>query len=522
MLASAPDSPLLPPFMELLEHFEQSAPFLTSRYIAHMRTVSAIPALLGHFVALLHNHNNISSDSSGAGAHIEREALGFLRSMIGYPASTVSGHFTSGGTLSNCEALVRARHRMGRWLALGAALRSRQRADLSMFSAAHMGWDAFDALAPALPAPRDLSAWNFAETNPWEAGERLASAYGNPFLGPVILVPQNTHYSIQKGISIMGLGTSSLWPIDLDREGRTDVAHLDSQIARAREAQRPVLMVVSVAGTTELGTIDCVDSVRVLLDSWRERAGVHIWHHVDAAYGGYFATVADGDPALSENATLALRAMAEADSVALDPHKLGYVPYSAGVFLTRTERDYGIKTFDAPYIHYPTKDDRGPFTIEGSRNATGAAATWLCARVIGTSPDGYGKILAATIAAKSNLARELLRADPRIRLCPGADSNVLCFAVAANGEPVTATNRRAEAVYARFSPERNAEFYVSRTSFAWSAYRLYLDTFTSSWDAQVDAEHLSLIRICLLNPAFDAHVAARWIGTLTELLHTLP
>ena len=41
--------------------------------------------------------------------------------------------------------------------------------------------------------------------------------------------------------------------------------------------------------------IDPVDKVADLLDELCEHRGLHIWHHIDAAYGGYFCSVLKGD-----------------------------------------------------------------------------------------------------------------------------------------------------------------------------------------------------------------------------------
>jgi glutamate/tyrosine decarboxylase-like PLP-dependent enzyme len=107
-----------------------------------------------------------------------------------------------------------------------------------------------------------------------------------------------------------------------------DVRDLRRQIERARAARRPVLMVVSVAGTTELGEMDPVHEVQDLLDDYRRRDGLHFWHHVDAAYGGFFCSMLGPQRPreLSPRAWKVLGALGRANSITLDPHKLGYVP----------------------------------------------------------------------------------------------------------------------------------------------------------------------------------------------------
>jgi glutamate/tyrosine decarboxylase-like PLP-dependent enzyme len=89
----------------------------------------------------------------------------------------------------------------------------------------------------------------------------------------------------------LGLKRDALWPIELDQEGKLSVDHLKRLLDRAIVKGRPVLMVVSVVGTTELGGIDPVHKVQDVLDHWKKGSGIHIWHHVDAAYGGYLRTL---------------------------------------------------------------------------------------------------------------------------------------------------------------------------------------------------------------------------------------
>ncbi|NJL24614.1 MAG: hypothetical protein HC902_05215 [Calothrix sp. SM1_5_4] len=94
-------------------------------------------------------------------------------------------------------------------------------------------------------------------------------------------------------------------------------------------------MVVSVAGSTELGQVDPIDKIQDCLDELVERSGYCIPHHVDAAYGGYFASLSGVEMAhslMSQDVKSAIGAIGRAHSVTMDPHKMGYVPYSCGAF----------------------------------------------------------------------------------------------------------------------------------------------------------------------------------------------
>jgi glutamate/tyrosine decarboxylase-like PLP-dependent enzyme len=185
--------------------------------------------------------------------------------------------------------------------------------------------------------------------------------------------------------------------------------------------------VVLTAGTTGLGAIDPIHEALGLC----RRHGARI--HVDAAYGGFFAILAhaagdqehsadgahvqsaggahvqsaDGAQALSaggaqeHHATSGLpaapwRAIAECDSVVVDPHKHGLQPYGCGAVLFR---DPGVARFylhDSPYTYFTSADlHLGEISLECSRAGAAAAALWLTFRLLPPTPDGLGQVLAA-------------------------------------------------------------------------------------------------------------------------------
>lgn len=495
---------------ELLSRFEGEVPKFSPRYAGHMFSEVSLPALIGHIVTLLHNPNNISGEASRVGTQIENEAVSFLLSMMGYP-EVGTGHFTSGGTIANLEALVRAQQRMSLWLATQAAIHAAGLVpDFDPTRAAHIGWEAFDAsradVKRAAISDDELTNWRLGLGNPNELSSRLqALSRGRRFMGPVLLVPDHKHYSWQKGCRLLGLGAEALWSVQLDAHGRLSIPHLEELIDAAFARGRPILMIVSVLGTTELGGIDPVDQVQDVVDRWKKK-GVHIWHHVDAAYGGFFRAI---DPAasraLSQASKRALEAASRSDSLTLDPHKLGYVPYASGAYLNRDRRDYYFSTFEeAPYVDFDPLQDRGPYTLEGSRSAAGAVATWMTAKTMGLGPQGYGLLLERTARIAREFGARLEKEGLGLQLAPGCDTNILCFACARPGEPISKSNQRTLKVFEAFSPRRKSALIVSKTLLHWSTYGIYLDHWTNSWAAVRDSDDLLLIRMTLMNPFFSS------------------
>jgi glutamate/tyrosine decarboxylase-like PLP-dependent enzyme len=497
---------------ELLTRLEKEVPKFSPRYVGHMFSEVSLPALVGHIVTLLHNPNNISGESSRIGTQIENEAIEFLLSMVGFLKEEGTGHFTSGGTIANLEALIRAQSRMALWLSSRAVLKAQGKIkEFDPVLSAHQGWQSFDEsmneIKRALIDPLEIAKWKFGVGNPRELSDRIeVLSGGQEFLGPILLVPENKHYSWQKGCRMLGLGTEALWPIRLDANGRLSIGHLRQLIDLAIVKGRPILLVVSVAGTTELGGIDPVDQVQALLDQWKRASGINIWHHVDAAYGGFFRTLdLKATEVFSTGIKQALTAISRADSVTLDPHKLGYVPYASGAFLTRDWRDYYFSTFeDAPYIDFDQVQDRGPYTIEGSRSAAGAIATWMTAKTMGLNPEGYGLLLERTARIAKELAERLKQEDLPIQIAPGCDTNILCFTCAYLNESISRSNKRTLQVFEAFSPHRNSSFIVSKTTLHWKSYSTYLDEWTQQWSAGRDADAVVLIRMTMMNPFFSS------------------
>lgn len=507
---------------ELTTRLRSELPTWTPRYVGHMSSEPTLPGLLGHFAALLHNPNITSHEASKVGTLIEAEAIADLAAMVGYDPAAARGHFTSGGTIANLEAVWRARYRLDHRLALGVALGERFGAPLDPFAAAHRTAREAARLAETydLDEPT-LRACSAVVGNPLDAAERIGRLSGRPYRGPVMLVPGHKHYSWVKAANVFGLGEESFWPVALDREGRLCPEALTARIAEARRLGRPVLMVVTVAGTTEMGEIDPVDAVCNRLDALRRDEGVDIWHHVDAAYGGFFCTLDPAEPLLAPQRRAALAAIRRAETVTIDPHKLGYVPYACGALLARDAACDTVSSFVAPYLDRTELAD-APWTrtLEGSRPATGAAATWLTGRTLGFGPDGLGAVLRAALDSCRALRDALAAAIPDLRPLEPMDTNILCFSVAAPGDALSDANARTAAVHARIAASPG--FSMSRTVLSGETHGALIADHVATYGGRLDADRLVLVRAVVMNPFWaEPSVRARLLPELVAELRGL-
>ena len=87
-------------------------------------------------------------------------------------------------------------------------------------------------------------------------------------------------------------------------------------------------------------------------------------------------------------------AIAECDSVVIDPHKHGLQPYGCGAVLFRDPRVARHYLHDSPYTYF-TSDELhlGEISLECSRAGAAAAALWLTLQLLPLTPDGLGAVL---------------------------------------------------------------------------------------------------------------------------------
>jgi glutamate/tyrosine decarboxylase-like PLP-dependent enzyme len=204
----------------------------------------------------------------------------------------------------------------------------------------------------------------------------------------------DAHYTHSRMCGLLGIEGH---PVPVDRAGRMDLDALEELLRGGR-----VGTVVLTAGTTGLGAIDPVHDALGLC----RRHGARV--HVDAAYGGFFTILSQDhttqdQAAQDHTAQQELRlpaapwqAIAECDSVVVDPHKHGLQPYGCGAVLFR---DPGVARFylhDSPYTYFTSAElHLGEISLECSRPGAAAAALWLTFRLLPPTPDGLGQVLAA-------------------------------------------------------------------------------------------------------------------------------
>ncbi|HNY73861.1 MAG TPA: pyridoxal-dependent decarboxylase [Syntrophales bacterium] len=510
-----------------------SIPWFSPRYLGHMNADTLIAANLGYMLTLLYNPNNCAYEGSPATTALEIEVGRQLAKLMGYDPERSWGHITSGGTVANYEGLWMARNLKSIPLALKTCM-----------PAAAAGLD--DWRLRNLPSAEILALADQARAGGRFEELRRHSVRGIGMRGAglgKVLVPQSKHYSWAKAVDLLGIGQEHLISVPVRDNYRIDVAALKKIIDGLAAQRIPILAVVAVVGTTEEGAVDEIHEIVRLRDRYEDQ-GVCFYLHIDAAYGGYARSlfldaegrfldyneinrqharqgVLHGDTDwLTLDVYEAFRSMPEADSITVDPHKLGYVPYAAGAIVARDRRIIDLISYFAAYVFERTDDNPmllGSYILEGSKAGAVAAAVWMAHRVVPLNITGYGRIIGYSIEGAYRFYRSLLSSPPlvvagrRFEVIPLSrpDINIVDYAFHEQGNgSLEEMNRLNLAIYEQCSykagPVYLSDFIMSKTALSREEYgdapAAFIEKFgiaAGEWDR---LESVYVLRSCILTP----------------------
>jgi glutamate/tyrosine decarboxylase-like PLP-dependent enzyme len=561
--------------MGLLGKLKDGVPSFSPRYVGHMCSDLTMASLVAYFATMLYNPNNVAAEASPVTTQLELEVAAELATMVGYSRERHWGHLTSGGTVANVEALWVARNLKYLPVALHWAAAELGHGDLEvnlpqggrariadmglwelLNLTPHAALDAADELrrtgGPGPQVDAVLVRYSMESLGHQAFGLRLAKEFGDALPPAVVLVPSTAHYSWVKVCRTLGIGSAQLVHVPVDDRFRVDTAAL-WEILRALSAKKqPVMACVSVVGSTEESAVDRVDRVVDVNDRAARGLGMGFWLHADAAWGGYAASVTrehDGglrrfedfvreegdDPCLTEGVYRALSALCKTDSVTIDPHKLGYVPYPAGSVSFRDKRVRSLISTDAPYAF--TKEtsevrDLGRFIFEGSKPGAAAAGVWMSHQMLPLDRYGHGRLVREGVrgakALHLRLGKESWGAFHLV-LLPEPDLNIVCFGFTHPSlKTLEATNAFASRVHEHMSvgPGRTArslDYIVTNTVLRFEEYGRAVEPLVTSmgFDPQdyARAGGVTVIRCTVMNPLLTAkRGAVDFLGGFVEAL----
>lgn len=461
-------------FNDLLNYLEDhSTPFSSLRYLAHMTGDQLLPAVAAYYAGMIYNSNNVTIQASTATTLLEMLAMRDLCDMVGFTRSALFygqdtelaghmvdpwAHIASDGSIANIEGLWSAREVKSLPFAVLNAFKHETRlktaANIEVNTCSGKiiklvdanAWELWNLTRDerlAIPyriadltGIEDYEVWAILakyaiNTQGWQSFSQYF--YNNHW--PIVLVPSTAHYSWPKAAAVLGLGTVNIQHVMVDQFGRMKLGDLRLKLDKALENKQPILMTVSVFGSTEESAVDPLSDILAIRDEYRQM-GLDFDIHVDAAWGGYFistirkefkmeevlttkeniAGLTLASPFLEDTSHVLLsdyvighaKNIRFVDSITIDPHKMGYVQYPAGTILYNNGDVINLTTFTGSYIGSASDPTVGLFGLEGSRPGAAAAAVYFTHACLRPDYKGYGEIISRSLYNAKQFYAELM------------------------------------------------------------------------------------------------------------------
>ncbi len=309
-------------------------------------------AVLGDLLAVMLNNSMYTYKVAGVQVGIEKEIIAQVQEKIGY-GSNSGGTFPTGGSMSNFMAILMARDRA-------------------------------DEQSQFIGIQSDLIAYTSAES----------------------------HYSIEKNATFIGLGRDNVRKVPADSVGRMDSSKLAQMIAEDKAKGKTPFFINGTAGTTVLGAFDPFEELAEI-----SKAN-NCWLHIDGAYSGAVL--------FSEKYKGLIQGVSKSDSFSFNPHKMLGTPMTCSIIMVNDQKHlYNSFSNSAKYLYQTDHDDYnlGKTSFQcGRRNDS--LKLWTLWKSVGT--DGLEKIV-DTQFELADIARNYINSNSDYTVYSFDDSISICF-----------------------------------------------------------------------------------------------
>lgn len=345
------------------------------RFVGHM--TSALPEFMHELaeVVVQLNQNLVKLETSGLLTSIERDILAQIHQSVyardaafyqehAQNAESILGIHSSGGTLANITAMWCARNNFFR----------------------RLNPDANVAREGFFPLLRQ-----------------------HDYAGAVIIGSELMHYSFEKAVDLMGLGTSALIKLPVDESHAVAPETVRRCIEDSLRRKQAIIAVIGIAGTTDSGAIDPLADLAGI-------AQEHDLHfHVDAAWGGAMS--------LSNDHKHLLEGIERADTVTIDGHKQMYTPMGIGFLLCRDPRLARAIEKTAHYVVREGAADLGRHSLQGSREAS-ILYVHAALQLIGEA--GFAALIERNLRL-ANSFKTMIDDHPRFECLNHVETNIVLY-----------------------------------------------------------------------------------------------
>lgn len=312
--------------LQVLPNFLRTS---STDYMAHLHSPALLESIAAELIIAAFNQSMDSWDQAPVATEVELEVIRKLCSLYGYDDNS-DGVFTSGGSQSNISALLFARD-----------------------------WYCQKKLN------HDVKKHGLPENY------RKLRIYSSEI----------SHFSMEKGAHLLGLGYDAVVKVPVDAKQKIDVNALEQLIKKDLEDGNLPFCVVATIGTTDYGSIDPMNEIGNICKKYG------LWLHADAAYGS--AVI------LSSKYAQRVAGFNLCDSITVDFHKMFLLPISCSAVLLKDASNFEALELHADYLNREEDEEDGYTNLVGKSLQTtrrfDALKVWISFKMRGK--DGWGEII---------------------------------------------------------------------------------------------------------------------------------
>jgi len=226
-----------------------------------------------------------------------------------------------------------------------------------------------------------------------------------------IYASEQAHLSIDKAAITLGFGLESVRKIPVDDDYRMEPEALQKAIEEDKKNGWLPCCVVATVGTTSSTSVDDINAISTICQPQ------NIWLHVDAAYGGTAAILAEMQ--------WIFNGIENADSLVVNPHKWMFTPFDYSFFFTR-KPDVLKSAFSLTAEYFDTSKDVTNYMYYGMQQGRRfrSLKMWFIIRYFGVEG------IKNRIAEHLRLAKEFagwIDSHPGFEMMAPTPFSVVCF-----------------------------------------------------------------------------------------------
>ncbi len=323
----------------------------------------SISSVIGSLLPSIYNPNLVSDDTSYGLAVVEASVAAMMAELVGYDPHQATGVFTFGGTGTQMYGVK-----------LG--------------------------IEKALPDSMDVGVRD----------------------GGVMLGSGQSHYCRLNVAGWLGLGEKNAIAVATHLTNDINMELLEEEARKQLDKDKKIVAFVATMGTTDAFGIDDLEAIVALRDQLVEDYDLSYRPHVhaDAVIGWAWSVFNDYDfeenplgfrPRTARALANACRRISKlhlADSIGIDFHKTGFVPYISSQFLVRDRKDMELLVRgreEMPYLFQSGERHPGVYTLETSRGGGGILGAYANLQLFGRT--GM-RVLLGHLVEMAELLREHL------------------------------------------------------------------------------------------------------------------